>query len=171
MICLHKQLVMYSPQFPNKAGYVSWHSIIIHYLSHLVPIYAIKSMFKAYKHQMNGLPVTPCSVLWLHREYSSDPTHDLFPGRLFSSKSFRYKNTPWPESATELYRTKLMPTFADRECYVVSVTDPHARIRAFLDRSRYFFFQVAPQLYSWVWVDPVPDPLLLTQCGNTRNRT
>jgi hypothetical protein len=31
---------------------------------------------------------------------------------------------------------------------VVSVTDPHGRILGFLDRSRYFFFQVAPQLYS-----------------------
>jgi hypothetical protein len=42
---------------------------------------------------------------------------------------------------------KLVPTFTDRGCYVVSVTDPHGRIRGFLDRSRYFFFQVAPQLY------------------------
>jgi hypothetical protein len=27
-----------------------------------------------------------------------------------------------------------------------------------LDRSRYFFFHVAPQLYSRGWVDPVPNP-------------
>jgi hypothetical protein len=31
---------------------------------------------------------------------------------------------------------------------VVSVTDPYSRILGFLDRSRYLFFQVAPQLYS-----------------------
>jgi hypothetical protein len=31
---------------------------------------------------------------------------------------------------------------------VVSATDPHGRILGFLDRSRYYFFQVAPQLYS-----------------------
>jgi hypothetical protein len=31
---------------------------------------------------------------------------------------------------------------------MVSVTDPHGRNLDFLDRSRYFFFQVAPQLYS-----------------------
>jgi hypothetical protein len=31
---------------------------------------------------------------------------------------------------------------------VVSVTDPYGRNLGFLDRSRYFFFQVAPQLYS-----------------------
>jgi hypothetical protein len=31
---------------------------------------------------------------------------------------------------------------------MVSVTDPHGRIFGFLDWSRYFFFQVAPQLCS-----------------------
>jgi hypothetical protein len=53
--------------------------------------------------------------------------------------------TVWPESASELYRpsdcrlsAKLLPTFADRGCHVVSVTDPYVRIIAFLDRSRYF---------------------------------
>jgi hypothetical protein len=62
---------------------------------------------------------------------------------------------PWPESASELCRpserrllAKLVPTFADRGCHVVSVTDPYARILRFLDRRRYFFFQVALQLYS-----------------------
>jgi CBS-domain-containing membrane protein len=42
----------------------------------------------------------------------------------------------------------LVPTFADRGCHVVSVTDPYGRILGFLDWSRYAFFQVAPQLYS-----------------------
>jgi hypothetical protein len=32
-------------------------------------------------------------------------------------------------------------------CRMVSVTDPHGRILVFLDRSRYFYFQVAPRLY------------------------
>jgi hypothetical protein len=64
------------------------------------------------------------------------------------------KQTPWPESASELYRlsdslsAKIVPTFAGRGCHVVSVTDPYGRILAFLGRSRYFSFQVAPQLYS-----------------------
>jgi hypothetical protein len=46
---------------------------------------------------------------------------------------------PWPESASELYRpsdrhlSKLVPTFADIGCHVVSVTDPYCRIIAFLD--------------------------------------
>jgi hypothetical protein len=55
------------------------------------------------------------------------------------------KKTPWSESASELYRpsdrrlsAKRLPTFADRGCPVVSVTDPHGRILGFLDRSRYF---------------------------------
>jgi hypothetical protein len=63
------------------------------------------------------------------------------------------KETPWPQSASELYRpsgsllsAKLVPTFADGECRVVSATDPYCRILGFLDRSRYYFFQVAPQL-------------------------
>jgi hypothetical protein len=48
--------------------------------------------------------------------------------------------TPWPESASELYRlsdihlsAKLVPAFADRGYHVVSVTDPYGRILDFLD--------------------------------------
>jgi hypothetical protein len=73
--------------------------------------------------------------------------------------------TPWPEFASELYRpsdrrlsAKLVPTFADRGCRVMN---PYGRILGFLDRSRYFFFQVAIQLFSRGCVDPAPDPLLL----------
>jgi hypothetical protein len=45
------------------------------------------------------------------------------------------EKTPWPESASELYRpddcrvsAKLVPTFADRGCHVISVTDPYGHI-------------------------------------------
>jgi hypothetical protein len=55
------------------------------------------------------------------------------------------KKTAWPESASELDRpsgrrlsAKLLPSFADRGCHVVSVTDPYSRILGFLDRSHYF---------------------------------
>jgi hypothetical protein len=41
----------------------------------------------------------------------------------------------------------------------------------FLDRSRYYFFQVASQLSSRGWVDPVPHPLLLRKSGSAGNRT
>jgi hypothetical protein len=37
---------------------------------------------------------------------------------------------------------------------VVIATNPYGRILDFLDRSRYCFFQVAPQLYSRSCVDP-----------------
>jgi hypothetical protein len=44
------------------------------------------------------------------------------------------KKTPWPESASELYRpsdrrlsAKLVPTLADRGCCVVSATGSHGR--------------------------------------------
>jgi hypothetical protein len=43
---------------------------------------------------------------------------------------------------------KLTPTFEDRECHVARVADPYGRNLGFLDRSRYFFFEVAPRLYS-----------------------
>jgi hypothetical protein len=43
---------------------------------------------------------------------------------------------------------KLVPTFADTGCHVVSVTDSYYRNLDFLDRSRYVFFQVVPHLYS-----------------------
>jgi hypothetical protein len=63
--------------------------------------------------------------------------------------------TPWPESEAEQYRSsnlsvpgKLVPTFVDNGCRVVSVMHLYSRIFGFLDRSRYFLFQVAPQLYS-----------------------
>jgi hypothetical protein len=55
------------------------------------------------------------------------------------------KQTPWSESASEIYRpsdrrfsAKWLPTFADKGCHVVSVTDPYVRILGFLDRSRNF---------------------------------
>jgi hypothetical protein len=66
---------------------------------------------------------------------------------------------------------KLVPTFADRGCRVVSATDPHGRILGFLDRSGYFFIQVAPQLSLRGWVNPVPDPLLLRKSVSAGNRT
>jgi hypothetical protein len=41
---------------------------------------------------------------------------------------------------------KLVPTFVDRGCGMVSTADPYGHNLGFLDRNRYFFFQVAPQL-------------------------
>jgi hypothetical protein len=43
---------------------------------------------------------------------------------------------------------KLVPIFADRGRRVVSATDPRGRILGFLDRRRYYFFQVTHQLFN-----------------------
>jgi hypothetical protein len=55
--------------------------------------------------------------------------------------------TPFTESASKLYSpsdsrlsVKLVPTFADRRCHVVSATDSYGRTFDFLARSLYFFF-------------------------------
>jgi hypothetical protein len=72
----------------------------------------------------------------------------VFLGRKFmlhTAYKLQNKQTPWSESASELYRpsdrrfsVKWLPTFADKGCHVVSVTDPYGRILGFVDRSRYF---------------------------------
>jgi hypothetical protein len=67
--------------------------------------------------------------------------------------------------------TKLVQTFLDRGCHVVSAMDPHSNILDFLDWSRYYFFQVAPQLYLRGWVDPVPGSVLFRKSGSAGNRT
>jgi hypothetical protein len=64
---------------------------------------------------------------------------------------------------------RTIPTY--RLYHVVSVTDPYGRKLGFLEQSHYFFFQVAPQLYSQGSVDPVPHPLLLRKSGSAGNRT
>jgi hypothetical protein len=102
------------------------------------------------------------------------PLHNVnFPSTYLCSTPHTIINTkltPWPQSANELYRPLLVSEvsanfFADRGCHVVSVTNPYGRNFRFLDRSSYYFFQVAPQLYSRGWVDPVPDPLLFVSCS------
>jgi hypothetical protein len=52
---------------------------------------------------------------------------------------------------------------------MASAADPHGRSLGFIDRSRYVSLQVAPQLYSRGWVDPVPNPLLVSKSGNAGN--
>jgi hypothetical protein len=84
------------------------------------------------------------------------------------------KQTPWPESTSDLYRpsdrrlsANLVPTFADRG---VSRSQGSGSPTAVISVSRpelVLFLQVAPQ----AWVDPVPDPLLLRKSGSVGNRT
>jgi hypothetical protein len=74
----------------------------------------------------------------------------------------------WPSN--RCLSAKLVPTFADRECRVVSALDPYGHILGFLDQSHYCFLQVA-QLYSRGWVDAVPDPLFLRRSGSAGSQT
>jgi hypothetical protein len=77
----------------------------------------------------------------------------------------------YTERATSWLSAKLVLTLRIEGETWVSVTGSYCRILGFPDRSRYFFFQAAPQLYSRGWVDPVPDPLLLRKCDTAGNRT
>jgi hypothetical protein len=45
---------------------------------------------------------------------------------------------------------KLAPTFEDKGCHVVSVTDLYGRILGFQDRSRYFLFQILRNIRIFV---------------------
>jgi hypothetical protein len=47
---------------------------------------------------------------------------------------------------------------------------PTAVNLSFLDRSRHFFIQIAPQLSTRVWFDAVPDQSLLKKSGSARVR-
>jgi hypothetical protein len=44
------------------------------------------------------------------------------------------------------------------ECRVVRATGPYSHNFDFLYQNRYSFFYVAPQLYSWGWVDSISEP-------------
>jgi hypothetical protein len=112
------------------------------------------------------------SPLGLHRRDSFRTSFEL---RLFSLES-EENSVVWVRKRTiPTERPRLsanwVPSFADRGCHVVSVTVPYGHILNFLVRIWYVFFQVAPQLYSRGWVDPVPDPLLLRKSGSAGNRT
>jgi hypothetical protein len=118
-------------------------------------------------------PTANCSLL------SNRHSHILINTAAVAAKHMNTnwnKLTQWPESARELYgpndcyfSANLVPTFPDRGMSR-SRRDVTAAFFGFLDRSRYVFFQVPPQLHSRGWVDPVPDPLLLRKSGSAGNR-
>jgi hypothetical protein len=77
--------------------------------------------------------------------------------------------TYWPIADS---RRILVPTFGGYKDVSWSTNIlPTAVNPRFLDRSHYILFQVAPQLSSWGWVDPITDPPLLGKCGSAGNRT
>jgi hypothetical protein len=80
---------------------------------------------------------------------------ELYSYKLSEVSNINKNEIPWTESESEPYRpsdfllsAKLVTTFEDRQRRLLRATDPYGRILGFLDRSRYFFYQVAPQLYS-----------------------
>jgi hypothetical protein len=66
---------------------------------------------------------------------------------------------------TQVYQTKNSVAFSPQASYTATAVN-----LGFLDRSRYFLFEVAPQLSSRGLVDPVPDPLLLRKSDSAGNR-
>jgi hypothetical protein len=77
--------------------------------------------------------------------------------------------TDWVTAAG---RRILVPTFVDRGVSRGQQDrTPMVVNLSFLDRSRYFLFQVAPHLCSRRWVDPIPDPLLIRKSGCAGNQT
>jgi hypothetical protein len=79
------------------------------------------------------------------------------------------KQTSWSESASELYRP------SDR-CLSAKWLPRGQRDGSLRPYSRFYrqkpllFYQVAPQLCSRGWVDPVPDPLLFFSSAGNRTR-
>jgi hypothetical protein len=120
----------------------------------LVQIITIWMRLRKLKIQAELKHLTCCNI-------SYEVRHRILQMHIFVQYQTKTKQTPWPEPMSKLYppsncrlSAKLVSTFADRGSHVVRVTDPYGRILGFLDRSSYFFFQVAPQLYSRGWVDP-----------------
>jgi hypothetical protein len=79
-------------------------------------------------------------------EQNSETYTNPEPRTLRAFRTLGKKKIPWSDFASELYRpidrrlsANLVPTSADIECDIVSVTDPYGSILGFLDRSRYFF--------------------------------
>jgi hypothetical protein len=108
------------------------------------------------KHRDNSFSyLTPLLVLYTstYQEMCSYLKH--FYAEIFE-EIFLLK-TLWYEYASDLYRlsdrpflSKLVPTFEERGCHMVSLKDIYGSIIGFLDQSHYISFQVAPQLYSRV---------------------
>jgi hypothetical protein len=92
-----------------------------------------------------SLRADECSPLYRqHRHHHKNGCSLLGQAEILNNK----KQTPFPESANELYRpsdrrlsANLVPTFADRGCPVISVTDSHCRILAFYTRTATFSFK------------------------------
>jgi hypothetical protein len=78
--------------------------------------------------------------------HTHTPTYFFVEFNSAYHESYVRKSGRLPESVCELYRSsdrrllaKFVPTFVDKECDVVSVTDPYGRILGFLDRGLLYY--------------------------------
>jgi hypothetical protein len=75
-------------------------------------------------------------------------------------------DTPWSESASELHRpsdrrlSAVSANFLRIESATWSAWRIPMAVFSVFWQEPLLFYQIAPQLYSRGWVDPVPDPLL-----------
>jgi hypothetical protein len=140
-------LMMVAKHHHQTIFWVDLKTLISFICSYFAIILSFTSVFKD----------TSCLIMFSHVEQHIHLTVLSLPPQCYKDKmiicvslcNFLHNN-----SSTELYRlsnrnlsVKLVSTFADRG-----------------------FFQIAPQMYSRSWVDPVPDPLLLRKSGTVGNR-
>jgi hypothetical protein len=110
---------------------------------------------------------------------------EVFPCTMNWNIKQTNKQTPWSDSASELYRlsdrrfsAKWLPTFADKGCHVVSGADRYGPYSRVSRQEPLHFYQVAFQLCSRGSVAPVPDTILVfffffffRKSGSAGNRT
>jgi hypothetical protein len=124
------------------------------------------TLWFAYKKPRSLLNITASGLQLICSTHSYGPLLTTFQFIKCRHRStFLQQKPPWLQSARELYRpsdrlllAKLVPAFVDGGCRTVRATNPHGRILGILDRSRYYFLQVAPQLYSRGWSGPQSRP-------------
>jgi hypothetical protein len=137
--------------FKLESSTENWHSWATMLISDkLMVAQPVRRFFAFHANRRKSMTMfTKAHLNWFmgQRAVSSANAECLSPLPIFLSVLKRniIKKTPWSESSSEIYRpsdrrlsAKWLPTFANRGCHVVSVTDPYGRILGFLDRSRYF---------------------------------
>jgi hypothetical protein len=100
-------------------------------------------------------------------------------GLSFNGSANRYlekKSVAWVRERT--IQTERLPLVGEVSANFCGVRVPHGQrdgslwpYSRFSRQEPLLFYQVAPQLYSRGWVDPVPDPPLLGKSGSVGNWT
>jgi hypothetical protein len=97
---------------------------------------------------------------------------------LLTSECLKQKKNFRGLSPRANYTDRATAAYRRSYCQILRIEEPSGQsersLRQYTRISRpgpLLFYQVAPQLYSRGWVDPVPDPLLLRKSGRTGNRT